>query len=249
MDLFEFFEMYNEVAIAFSGGVDSAYLLYAAVEHGALVKAYYVKSPFQPEFELQDAKKIASQLNVELEVLEVDVLSIPSVVSNPCDRCYHCKKYMFQQIIKAAARDGFSIILDGTNASDKLSERPGMRALLELGIESPLREAGLTKEDVRRLSKEANLPTWDKPAYACLATRIPTGTTLTPELLKKTELAESYLTTLGFTDFRIRLMGDTGKIQVSSKQMGFLLQHRNEVLIELKKYYTSVVLDLEVRGE
>ena len=260
MDIFEFFEMYNEVAIAFSGGVDSAYLLYEAIENGALVKAYYVKSAFQPDFELEDAKKIAEQLHADLEILEVDVLSEPSITANPENRCYHCKKHMFKQILKAAQRDGFSVVLDGTNASDKGSERPGMRVLHELDIQSPLRDADLTKEDVRRLSKEAGLFTWNKPAYSCLATRIPTGTAITAEALRKTELAEQYLSSLGFSDFRVRLIAsasdtesgtanDIAKIQIPASQMELLHTHREEILAELSKYYTSVVLDLEVRHE
>lgn len=248
-DLLEFFEMYNEVAIAFSGGVDSAYLLYTAIQSGAIVKAYYVKSAFQPDFELEDAKKLAEQLHADLEILDVDVLSQPTVTANPANRCYHCKKYIFNQIIKAATRDGFSIILDGTNASDKASDRPGMRALRELGIESPLRDAGLTKDDVRRLSKEAGLFTWSKPAYACLATRIPTGTPITADLLKKTEAAESFLSTMGFTDFRVRMQDNTAKIQVPSTQLNLIMEHRQQILSELRNFYTSVVLDLEVRDE
>ena len=190
MELREFFEQYPEVAIAFSGGVDSAYLLYAAKQYGKRIKAYYVKTAFQPQFELEDAKRLAVELGAEIQVLEADILRDPIAASNPADRCYHCKKKLFSCILKAAREDCFSVLLDGTNASDDASDRPGMRALTELSVRSPLRECGLTKQMIRRLSQEAGLFTHDKPAYACLATRIPVGETITAEKLQRTEFAE-----------------------------------------------------------
>jgi len=191
MTLCEFFQMHPQVALAFSGGVDSAYLLYAAINCGAKVRAYYVKSAFQPRFELDDARRLAVELGADMEVLDVDVLNNPQITANPADRCYHCKHSIFEAIIKVAAEDGFSVLVDGTNASDDAGARPGMRALRELSVRSPLRECGLTKAEVRRLSKAAGLFTWDKPAYACLATRIPTGVEITGEMLQRTETAES----------------------------------------------------------
>ena len=208
MDLKQFFEQYPRVAIAFSGGVDSAYLLYAASKYAMQVKAYYVNTVFQPQFELDDAKRLAKELGAEMQVLEADVLHDPAIVSNPADRCYHCKKKLFSHILKAAREDGFSVLLDGTNASDEASDRPGMRAIAELSVRSPLRECGLTKNAIRQLSREAGLFTHDKPAYACLATRIPVGEMITAEKLQRTELAEDYLTALGFRDFRVRSVGD-----------------------------------------
>ena len=175
MDLADFFRENHKAALAFSGGVDSAYLLYAAKEAGADVRAYYVKSAFQPQFELEDAKRLAGQLAADLRILETDVLADETVAANPPDRCYHCKRLLFTTIAEAAKQDGYRVLLDGTNASDEESDRPGMRALKELSVRSPLRECGLTKEEIRRLSKAAGLFTWDKPAYACLATRIPPG--------------------------------------------------------------------------
>ena len=140
------------------------------------------------------------------------------------------------------------MLLDGTNASDDASDRPGMRALRELEVRSPLREAGLTKQEIRRLSKEAGLFTHDKPAYACLATRIPTGTKITAQNLRRTELAEAYLMQLGFSDVRIRLLGDAARLQLRPEQLPRLLEHRQAIVAELKKYYSSVLLDLEVRN-
>jgi uncharacterized protein len=247
MDLKQFFESVPEAAIAFSGGVDSAYLLYAAMQFGKRVKAYYVKTAFQPQFELEDAFRLAKELGADLQVLEVDILCETAVTANPADRCYHCKKVLFSRILQAAKADGFSVLLDGTNASDDASDRPGMRAISELSVRSPLRKCGLTKGKIRQLSKEACLFTHDKPAYACLATRIPTGELITSEKLQRTERAEAYLSQWGFRDFRVRSMGNTAKIQVREGDLSLLMEHREDILEELKKYYTGVVLDLEVR--
>ena len=148
-----FFAEHPEVAIAFSGGVDSAYLLYAASKYAKRVKAYYVQTAFQPRFEREDATRLAKELNVQMEILSVDILQDQSISSNPADRCYHCKKTLFSRILDAAKEDGFTILLDGTNASDEASDRPGMRALAELSVRSPLRECGLSKHAVRALCK------------------------------------------------------------------------------------------------
>lgn len=248
MNLSEFFTAHNRVALAFSGGVDSAYLLYAAIQNGAQVCAYYVNSPFQPQFELEDARRLAAQLHADMRILELDTLCDPQIAANPKNRCYYCKKRIFTTIAQQAQSDGFSLLMDGTNASDNLDDRPGWIAIQELAVRSPLRECGLTKAEIRRLSKEAGLFTHDKPAYACLATRIPTGQPITPEKLQATEAAEAYLFSLGFSDFRIRMDGTCGKLQLREDQLEQLLQHREEILSKLKQYYTSVVLDLEVRA-
>lgn len=248
MTLSEFFAQNKRVAIAFSGGVDSSYLLYSAQKHGCEARAYYVKSAFQPQFELEDALRLANELHADMKILEVDVLSSAEVVANPHDRCYYCKKVIFSMIAQEAGKDGFTVLLDGTNASDDEGDRPGMRALKELSVRSPLRECGLTKAEIRHLSQEAGLFTWDKPAYACLATRIPTGDRITKEKLTATEEAEGYLFSLGFSDFRIRMMGDTAKLQLPESQLNILLENRAKIVAELKKYYRSVLLDLEVRS-
>lgn len=247
MGLKSFFEEHPNVAIAFSGGVDSAYLLYAAARSGARVKAYYVKSAFQPQFELDDAKALAAQLDIQLKVLPLDILCDPTVTANPEDRCYHCKKAILQTILTAAKADGFDLLLDGTNASDDSLDRPGMKVLEELTIRSPLRECGLTKAEIRRLSREAGLFTHDKPAYACLATRIPTGEVITAEKLQRTEAAEDYLSSLGFRDFRIRSFGNAAKIQVAASDLPKILAQRGSIVKNLKQAYTDVLLDLEVR--
>lgn len=247
MTLKQFFEDHPKAALAFSGGVDSAYLLYAARKYGADICAYYVKTPFQPQFEYEDAVTLAHQLQVPLTTIALDVLEDPSVAANPQNRCYYCKNRIFTAITKQAEKDGYPLIIDGTNASDDRSDRPGMQALEELQVASPLRICGLTKDEIRKLSKQAGLFTHNKPAYACLATRIPAGTTITAELLAKTERSEAFLRSLGFSDFRIRLLGDSAKIQVTEAQLPLLLSHRQQILEKLTEDYTSVLLDLEVR--
>ena len=247
MTLQQFFQTNPKIALAFSGGVDSAYLLYAAKTYGAQVRAYYVKTSFQPQFEYRDAQLLSQELQVPMTTVELDILSDPAITENPKNRCYYCKKRIFSNILQQAEKDGFPLVIDGTNASDDALDRPGMQALLEMNVRSPLRECGLTKEEIRRLSQQAGLVTYDKPAYACLATRIPTGTPITEEVLARTERSEELLKSLGFSDFRIRLLGNAAKIQLSEAQLARLLQYRQVILQELKKDYSTVLLDLEVR--
>lgn len=247
MKLSEFFQTHNRVAIAFSGGVDSTYLLYEAINSGAKVRAYYVKSAFQPQFELDDARELAKELKADMSVIEANLLSLSKITNNTANRCYYCKKFIFSTIAKYSCADGYTTVIDGTNASDKESERAGILALRELSILSPLRESGLTKNEIRRLSKDAKLRTWNKPAYACLATRFRIGDIISEEKLKKVESAEDYLLKLGFSDFRIRVTGSLAKIQLPPIQLNILLENRAKILKELKKYYDEIVLDLEVR--
>lgn len=247
MTLEAFFKENPKTALAFSGGVDSSYLLYAAVQAGAEVRAYYVKTAFQPEFEYEDAMRLTKQLGAEVTVLRLDALCDPQVAANPANRCYYCKQNIFGSIWRAARADGFSVLLDGTNASDQADDRPGMKALRELKVRSPLREAGLTKAMIREKSRLAGLFTWDKPAYACLATRIPTGETITEEKLTRTEWAESYLMGLGFSDLRVRLLGSCARVQLPKEQQEAFLDRREEILAVLKTRYSGVLLDMEAR--
>ncbi len=249
MDLRTFFQAHPAVAVAFSGGVDSAYLLQQAKAHGAKVVAYYVHSAFQPAFELKDAKDTAEFLRVPLRILEVDVLSQETVVKNEKNRCYHCKKVIFSTILAAARQDGFSVLLDGSNFDDDPSDRPGMVALQELEVLSPLRLVGLTKADVRRGAKEAGLTVWNKPAYACLATRIPTGRAITENALFHVEQGESLLFSLGFTDFRLRLVAEGAKLQLRADQLSLFLEKRETILEQLQPYFQSITLDLTTRGQ
>ena len=248
MTLLAFFKENPKAALGFSGGVDSSYLLYAGVQAGADIHPYYIKTAFQPQFELDDAERLCAQLGVPLTVLELDVLKNEAVTANPPDRCYHCKTALFGALSARALADGYTLLLDGTNASDDAGDRPGMRALKELHVCSPLRECGLTKAEIRRLSREAGLFTWDKPAYACLATRIPSGDAITAEKLLATERAEAFLFSLGLTDFRVRNYRGAARLQFPEAQLNAVLAHRAEILQELKKDYPAVLLDLEARA-
>lgn len=243
MTVKEYFEVNSKAAIAFSGGVDSAYLLYAALKAGADVKAYYVRSVFQPQFEFEDAKRVAEMTGCSLSVIEADVLSDERVASNPKDRCYYCKQHIMSAITSAAAEDGYDIVCDGTNASDDADDRPGFRALGEYGVRSPLRECGLTKADIRKASKEAGLPTWNKPAYACLATRILTGEAITKEKLCVTEKAESILFDMGFRDFRVRMRGNSALVQIEESQHEDAVKHEEEIREALSELYDEVKID------
>ena len=248
MTLNEFFSLVPKAAVAFSGGTDSAFLLWAAKKCGCNVRAYYVKTAFQPQFELEDAHRLASELEVPMTVVEADILAVPEAAANGPQRCYHCKTALFSQLRQAARDDGYTVLLDGTNASDDAGDRPGMRALRELEVHSPLRECGLTKDEVRRRSREAGLFTWDKPAYACLATRIPTGTPITKEDMEKVERAESALHALGFQDFRVRLFHGAARLQVTEEQLPLVLEQREAVSAALGAAFDGILLDLKPRS-
>ena len=240
MTLSAFFQLHPKAALAFSGGVDSAWLLHAARQADADIKPYFIRTPFQPAFELSDAKKLAP----DLTVLDLDVLQFAEVVENSANRCYHCKKRLFTFLKKQAEADGYPLLLDGTNASDQADDRPGMRALEELGVLSPLRLCGLTKDDIRRLSKEAGLFTWDKPAYACLATRIPTGTTIDRDTLQRVEQAEEALSRLGYRDFRIRVFHGAARLQLPFDQFPTTSDDYNRIRNALSPWFETAFLDL-----
>ena len=247
MTLEEFFTQHPRTAVAFSGGTDSALVLWAAGRYGREVRAYYVHTVFQPAFELADAKRLAVELNVPLTVVEADVLAVPEAAANGPRRCYYCKRALFTTLWQRARADGYTVLLDGTNASDDAGDRPGMQALRELEVRSPLRECGITKAEVRRMSREAGLFTWDKPAYACLATRVPTGTAITKEALEKVERGENALFRLGFSDFRVRLLGDAARLQVPVDQMEKAIALRGEINRALEADFSAVLLDLAGR--
>ncbi len=248
MELSAFFKEHPRVAIAFSGGVDSAYLLYAAAQSTESLCAYYVKTAFQPEFELRDATYLGQSLNAQLKILELRILEDQQIVKNSENRCYHCKHRIFSAILEAARHDGFSLLLDGTNADDREDDRPGFRAIAELGVRSPLRECGLSKAEIRRLSREAGLFTHDKPAYACLATRIATGETITEEKLRQTEQAEEYLHKLGFRNFRIRQNNGVAKLQLAKQDMPLFLQHKSDIFATLGQLYREILPEPEERS-
>lgn len=249
MTLSEFFLIHPNVVVAYSGGIDSTYLLYAAQKYAQNVRAIFVRSAFQPAFECADALSFCHKIGLELEFIDVDVFMYEEIVSNSPNRCYYCKRAIFGAICDAAhTMPGFDV-LDGTNVDDDETDRPGMKALRELGVLSPLRLCGMTKAMIREAAKKADIGLWNKPAYACLATRMMTGERLTREQLEKTEQAEAYLMTLGFEDFRIRCVGNTAKIQIKSEDFVRLMALRNQIRIYLKQYYENITLDLKARDE
>jgi len=249
LQLQQFFEQNPRLAVAFSGGVDSSYLLYAADAAGCDVHAYFIKSEFQPQFELDEAINFAKSFDITLTVENYSVLGEPCITENTPDRCYQCKSKILKRLWCLASEDGFTVLCDGTNADDDESDRPGMKALNEQAVFSPLRECGLGKQEIRLLSKQAGLPTHDKPAYACLATRVPEGTKITTGILEKIEHSEEALYKMGFSDFRVRLLPPgTARIQVTGSQWSSAAAKRTEILEALRSYFDSIVLDMDVRG-
>jgi len=250
MTLEDFFRENQSAVLGFSGGVDSSYLLYAGLNCGANIKACFVKSAFQPESELREAVHFAEYIGAEMAVIEKNILRDARVTTNPPDRCYYCKRSIIDTLHLYGSAVNIPLVIDGTNASDDPSGRPGMRALAEKSVRSPLRECGITKDDVRRLSRGAGLPTWDKPAYACLATRVSTGTEITGELLQRIENAENAMFRLGFCNFRVRAIdgGVTAKLQFPQALLYCAVDRREEIIDAIKPHFKTVVLDMEGRN-
>lgn len=227
--------------------MDSSYLLYSAIKCGADIRAYYVRTAFQPQFEFNDAMRVADLLKADVKVIDADILSVPHVAENPDNRCYYCKSAIFETIRRCAVQDGRTKIIDGTNASDDTAERPGMKALNEIGVRSPLLECGLTKAMIRELSKRAGLPTWNKLAYSCLATRIPAGTAVTKELLAKIEGAEEALYQLSFSGFRVRVFGGAARLQFAESEMAEAFERHAEIKHGVGRFFDTVLLDMDGR--
>lgn len=236
------------VVVAFSGGVDSSYLLWAALR--ALgperVLAVTAVSPIIPAWERQAAAELADTLGVCHLFLPTDQMNDPEFLGNPPERCYVCKKAVFSRILELARREGFSYVVEGSNVDDDLDFRPGAKAVKELGVLSPLKEAGLSKEEIRRLARRAGLPNWDKPPQSCLATRIPQGIPITLEGLAMVERAESFLVSIGLKMVRVRHHYPIARIEVDKDEMMKVVEKAEEVVSALKAIgYTYVVLDLK----
>ena len=244
--LYTFFKTHPKLAIAFSGGCDSAFLLATALDAGCDVRAYYLKTAFQPAFEHEDALRFCAERQIALHIVTLDILSHHEVANNPADRCYHCKKHLFTRILTDARHAGYDTVCEGTNASDDIADRPGFRALQELGVQSPLRDAGLTKQAIRTLSEKRLLFTANKPAYACLATRFPTGTPLTEDGLRRIDTAETRLRALGFRDFRVRCVHDMARLQFTETDLALAISKRAEICNALSPLFDAVLLDLDV---
>lgn len=238
----------GSVVVAFSGGVDSTFLLKVAKETlGDKAAALTIVSPYIPKWEIEEAKELVKGIGIRHEFLEVPVI-IDEIKFNPEDRCYLCKKAVFTMVKDFANKNGFKYVVDGTNADDTKDYRPGLRALGELDIKSPLLQSDLTKDEIRQLSKELNLPTWDKPPYACLLSRIPYGTELKVEEFDKIEKAEKYLMDNGFRAVRVRSHGNLARIEVPRESMEklFNLDLLDEISNKLKEFgYKYVSLDMQ----
>ena len=210
----------GKVAIAYSGGVDSNFLLKVAKDTlGDKVIAVTLHAMMHSDREIEEAINYAKEFDVEHIVVSIDNFKVDKFIENNSDRCYHCKREVFKTVKEVASNHNIKHILDGTNLDDLGDFRPGLKALEELDIISPLKECELTKEDIRKLSKEMNLNTYNKPAFACLATRIPYGTKITKELLKKIEKSEEYLVSIGFNQFRVRAHKDIARIEVGKDEI------------------------------
>ncbi|ABY95185.1 MULTISPECIES: ATP-dependent sacrificial sulfur transferase LarE [Thermoanaerobacter] len=240
----------DNALIAFSGGVDSTFL--AKVSYDVLgnrVLAVTATSPMHPKSELKEAVELAKKIGIPHLVVEFnDILEIEEFRKNPLNRCYICKSNLFSRFKAIAEEKGFKYILEGTNADDVSDFRPGRRALKELGILSPLLECGIKKEEIRILSKEMGLPTWGKPSYACLASRIPYGEEITYDKLSMVEKAEEDLRDLGFSGFRVRYHGDVARIELPKEQMETIFEEgiREEVVKRIKNAgFKYVTMDLE----
>ena len=239
----------GSLAVAFSGGVDSTFLLKAARDVlGENVIAITARSVSFPEREHKESEDFCKENNIEQIVVDVDQMSIEGFKNNPPDRCYLCKKVIFETIIAEAKKRGIDAVAEGSNADDVTDYRPGMRAIEELKVKSPLKSAGLTKAEIRELSHRLGLPTWSKPSFACLATRFVYGEEITEEKIRMAGAAEELLFNLGFSQARCRVHGDMARIEILQGEFDKILQTdiREKIATEIKGLgFSYVSLDLQ----
>jgi pyridinium-3,5-biscarboxylic acid mononucleotide sulfurtransferase len=236
------------VLVAYSGGVDSTFLAVTAHEVlGQKSLAVFASSPVAPPMEKEEAESLARLVGFRFQIIESKEMDNPDFISNPPERCYYCKRELFNELKPIAGAEGLAWIADGTNADDLGDYRPGRKAGAEAGVRSPLLEAGLTKDDIRQLSKKKGLPTWDRPASPCLASRIPYGIPVTAETLNKIARGEQYLHNLGLRQLRLRHHGDIARIELDQQDMSIIVKAdiRRGIIEHLKALgYKYVTLDL-----
>ena len=237
----------GSVAVAFSSGVDSTFLL--KVAHDVLgdnAIAITATSEFFPARETDDAKNFCTREKIKQIILPEKILSVENISNNPPDRCYICKKNLFTKILKVAAENKISYVAEGSNMDDNGDYRPGLKAIAELDIKSPLREAKLYKSEIRELSKNLNLPTWDKPSFACLASRFVYGEKISAEKLLQVERAEDFLREKNFKQFRVRIHGNLARIEILPADFEKILPLREEIAKNFKTFgFDYVALDLQ----
>ena len=235
------------IAVAFSSGVDSSFLLKVAHEElGERVVAVTARSHSFPKREQDEAAAFCTREGIRQVVVDSEELVIPGFRQNPKNRCYLCKKELFTKILEIARAEGLSAVAEGSNMDDLGDYRPGLQAVRELGIRSPLREAGLTKAEIRELSRALGLPTWNKPSFACLASRFPYGEEITVERLARVERAEQYLLDLGFGQVRVRSHGDLARIELCAADIPKAIEQREKIHAALKGFgFAYVALDLQ----
>jgi uncharacterized protein len=244
----EILENYGSLLVAYSGGVDSSLLLKVAHDVlGRNVLAVIAASDTYSKEERDGAVKFAKKFGVKYKVIKTDEFNDENFISNPPKRCYYCKKELFSALVKIAKKEGIKYVADGSNVSDLSDYRPGTNASKEFGIKSPLKEAGFTKDDIRQLSKQLKLPTWNKPALACLASRVPYGMRITKKILDKIAKGEKYLRSLGLSQIRVRHHGNLARIEVEKEALMSLVEEGFADRID-KKFrdlgYTYVTIDV-----
>lgn len=240
----------EDAAVAFSGGVDSSLLLKiacdAAKKRGTKVYGVFLHTMLHPQGELEEAEKVARETGAIFHIIKTDELKEADIAENPPDRCYRCKRYLFQRIQEEVKKFGVERVLEGTNEDDLHVYRPGIRAVRELKIISPLADAGMTKKEVRRMAEEYGISVSKKPSSPCLATRFPYGTRITYEELQKTSEGESFLKTLGLYNVRLRIHGKIARMEVDRQDMILVIEQKDSVIEYLKKLgYIYITLDLE----